>query len=419
MLRAAMPNFSLGITRGLQMAQVKRPASALTRPLGLVYFHVKDGTVRTPKTNQDGNLEGTRVRPGEEKLGQIQEAFITSDLVQETGGDLSACVEGFSTKGRHHYVFFGGDNDIGSRANWGRGKPSWDEARKLGCNSDVKTADDQTLNQLANTAFNKKNEMFLRSLAVLGCLDISTTKKLLKGFSPENPDQQEALCQAVRKVHVLSSQIVQDVFRSDPLARLSYLNGDHDSMCPIVEGFYNATGQKPIVIYVDLHGDSRSLDQGPHSGNWCTHIHEQGWLKKAYLVGLSPLNNNAETLDNLTKLGVTYEEFTWERLISDNDAFNLAATTIITEIQEQHPESPVILSICGDSILGLPASDGNTHVGYRVDVIYGFIKRIQDNTNLRIFNVAELKPGLEGSSKGVSEFLLYALFLAGGGPHNS
>ena len=54
MLRAAMPNFSLGITRGLQMAQVKRPASALTRPLGLVYFHVKDGTVRTPQAPQVG-----------------------------------------------------------------------------------------------------------------------------------------------------------------------------------------------------------------------------------------------------------------------------------------------------------------------------------------------------------------------------
>ena len=90
------------------------------------------------------------------------------------------------------------------------------------------------------------------------------------------------------------------------------------------------------------------------------------------------------------------------------------AQSIVDDINASYPGSPIILSVCSDTVMGLPASASNHAIGYEVEGVYRFLSTISSQLQLSCFNIAELKPSLashEGSVKAVGEFLTQSIYL--------
>lgn len=131
------------------------------------------------------------------------------------------------------------------------------------------------------------------------------------------------------------------------------MNGDHNNMAYVVQGFYEASKQKPIVIYLDVHTDARNSEDGPHSGTWLTEVFEKGYCEKAYAIGISLFSNNAATITNMDKFNVGYRNYTWDNIQSRGSSHPLLdiAKEVVAEIKVKYsPTHPIILSVCGDTV---------------------------------------------------------------------
>ena len=119
--------------------------------------------------------------------------------------------------------------------------------------------------------------------------------------------------------------------------------------------------------------------------------------------------------------GVHYEEFTWDRIQTGATSLSAAADAVADNILSANTTDgtdalgqckPVVLSICGDSVLGLPASAGTTTVGYPAADVYGFLARLCKRLPVVCMTVAELKTSLKPSeAASVGEFLTHALYI--------
>ena len=89
-----------------------------------------------------------------------------------------------------------------------------------------------------------------------------------------------------------------------------------------------------------------------------------------------------------------------------------AACEIANKIKLTNPSSPVIVSVCGDSVLHLPSSAGTGTIGYEASEVYRFLSIICSSCNVSCVTVAELKTSLSPSAAPlVGEFLTQCLLL--------
>ena len=184
----------------------------------------------------------------------------------------------------------------------------------------------------------------------------------------------------------------------------------------IIGGFYQSTHVKPVVVYLDFHSDARMKEDGPHSGTWITEVFDRGECEKAYLVGMSLLSNSDLAIHNLERNNVSFKDFTWDEIQrqgGSRKAIPHMTKEIIKEIRKNYGKKyPVIVSICADTIQGLPCSASNEAVGYPVEDIYPMISELVENLNVECLNVSELKPSLDKTKNNASgEFLAYSLYL--------
>ena len=77
-----------------------------------------------------------------------------------------------------------------------------------------------------------------------------------------------------------------------------------------------------------------------------------------------------------------------------------------------HKDNSVVLCIDGDTVSGLPASAGNTMVGFAAFDVYPMIYKLASQLNVRAYHIAELKPSLDATKESaVGEFLVQATYL--------
>jgi arginase family enzyme len=132
---------------------------------------------------------------------------------------------------------------------------------------------------------------------------------------PSVQAQRKVLIDSLRKLDERSRSVVKTIF--DSKKKLFYMNGDHNNMGYVIGGFYESKKQKPIVIYLDVHSDARVKEDGPHSGTWLDEVFTRGECEKAYLVGLSLVANNEQSISNLEKHKVEFLPYTWDRIQSE------------------------------------------------------------------------------------------------------
>ncbi len=135
-------------------------------------------------------------------------------------------------------------------------------------------------------------------------------------------------------------------------------------------------------------------------------------MLQAFLVGLNPLANSGKTIENLDSFNVDYVPYTWDNIKSGKISMELAAREIADKIKSLNPSAPVIVSVCGDSVLHLPSSAGTGTIGYQAADVYRFLSIISASCNVSCVTVAELKTSLSPSAAPlVGEFLTQCLFV--------
>ncbi len=128
---------------------------------------------------------------------------------------------------------------------------------------------------------------------------------------------------------------------------------------------------------------------------------------------MNPLANSDLTITNLINAGAVFEDFTWDRIKAGETSLDLIACEIAEKLNsDEFNRSPIILSICGDSVLGLPSSAGTSTIGYAADDVYKFISIIFKKCHVSCFTIAELKTSLNPSAAPlVGEFLTQCLYV--------
>lgn len=221
-------------------------------------------------------------------IGQLPSFLPTSPLL--TLHELSLFLQSSSAK---YYILDSSEDDFGSRANFGRGHLH--SEFKNGC----LTSYEIFFRRLANIAINPLNESFARSICFLGTIHSPDLTESCWNKSPILKEDRDLLKAAVLSHHHRLSAVISQIYLSSSasptisslssLPRVYLVNGDHNHMLSAIQGVSGAfsRGQtvptRPVVIYVDLHADSRPIEDGPHSGTWCSEAFANGWVEQVSL----------------------------------------------------------------------------------------------------------------------------------------
>jgi histidine ammonia-lyase len=289
-------------------------------------------------------------------------------------------------------------DDIGSRANFGRGHSS--SLSPFKC----------FLEKLSNHPINRMNYDYINSLYLLGSLDLSDLLSECKDKNPNIPEERKTLISAVEEID-RRTQVICDAILATGSSVIC-LNGDNNNTLSLIASSYKNYKQKVVVIYLDIHSDCRDPNDGPHSGTWVTQGYNNNWIEKTFLVGFSELHNNETCVENLLKNKVEFRDYTCQKIQSGQTSIKSVVEDIINNVKTNYKDNPVVLCIDGDTVSGLPASAGNTVVGFPAFDVYPMIYRISSELNVKAYHIAELKPSLDATKESaVGEFLVQATYL--------
>ncbi|TNV78058.1 hypothetical protein FGO68_gene13356 [Halteria grandinella] len=358
---------------------------------------------------ESGHLFYTKPRSYQIQAGQLTQLYCP---LTATHPKLSKFSEQLKQASQDKPLFISvldaSQDDLGARANFGRGNPSH-----------LPTAYDEFLKKVSNFQVNRHNKEALESLYLMGQVDIMDLLKECNELDPTKAEERGRMIECVDEHYQRAAKIVECCMIEGNVGKgghLYYINGDHNNMASVVTGVYRARGVKPLVINLDFHSDARLSIDGPHSGTWLSDGYARNEIQHTYIIGLSLLSNSDACIDNLERFGVTYRSYTWDE-IQMNGGSRLALPSITNEVildieRRFGKVYPVIFTIDGDTVCGLPCSAQNEVLGYPPEDVYSMVATFTRELNVVGFTIQELKPGLDTSkNSAVGEFLANNLFL--------
>jgi histidine ammonia-lyase len=349
-------------------------------------------------SNEKDQIAYTKERIGQIQIGQISEIFIKSknpityEILKE-----KLKLKRHSTKNCFAILDLSQD-DIGSRANFGKGHTSQLYPFK------------PFLEKLSNHPINSLNSHYINSILLLGSLDLSDLLSQCQNKNPNIPEERSLLTSCVKEVDKRTQAICDTIFETG--SNVICLNGDNNNTLSLIGSLQRVYKKKVILIYLDIHSDCRNSSDGPHSGTWVTQSYENNWIEKSFLIGFSELHNNEACVENLIKYDVQFKDFTCQNIQSRQKTLKSSVEDIIKCVKENYKDSPVVLCIDGDTVSGMPASAGNTAVGFDHQYVYPAIYKLAKKLKIQALHVAELKPSLDPSKESaVGEFLMQVVYL--------
>ena len=278
-------------------------------------------------------------RSGEQKLGQ---AIARLDDVNP-GKDIASLKPTLVQKVAQgaRYILIGVPEDIGPRANCGRG------------GSD--SAWEAFISHLVNVQVNRFVDP--QKLLVLGSVDVDDLTLQAKDLDNTKDDdikKLRTLCAELDKRIAPIIELVSSV-GLEPII----VGGGHNNVYPIHKGI--AAAQRALgtptgiaSINCDPHADFRAIE-GRHSGNGFSYSHQDGILKAYYVLGLHEPYNSEDILERLNEAGFqysTYEDlkirgkFSWQTAVEEGVAY----------LNEKGSGFPKGIGLDADSIAFLPVS---------------------------------------------------------------
>ena len=211
----------------------------------------------------------TRLRSGETKLGQV---------VETVGKDWKKELKRSKAK----FVILGIPEDIGVRANYGRG----------GAHTAFKPALESFLNQQENVFLTGSDVL------VLGEIEVSDVMKIAENLNLKNKEELSELRKLVGIIDERVTEVIQVIIAAKKIPVI--VGGGHNNAYGNIKGASKALNKKISVINCDPHLDFRPLE-GRHSGNGFSYAFEENYLNSYAVLALHEQYNGAATLGKFLK----------------------------------------------------------------------------------------------------------------------
>jgi len=298
----------------------------------------------------------TRIREGEEKLGE---------KVKLSKNDWKQSLK----ESEARYVILGIPEDIGVRANLGRG----------GAHTAWKPALDSFLNQ-QNNAFLSGEDFIL-----LGEIQVEDLMLAAEGKSGKEKQDLKDLRELVRELDARVSEVIQTIIALGKIPIV--IGGGHNNAYGNLKGASLALNQKVNCINCDPHLDFRSLE-GRHSGNGFSYAFEEGFLNKYAVLCMHEQYNNKAShekfrMESQRLYYTSYEEVFVQESITYKRALEQCLAFL--------GEGPCGLEIDLDAITNVPSS-AKTSSGLSPLEARQFVYHAAQHKNMVYLHIAEAAP---------------------------
>lgn len=267
--------------------------------------------------------EITRVRENETKIGEKIKTIENNNNWQNELASISC-----------KFVLLGIPEDIGVRANYGRG----------GAHTAWKPALESFLNQQSNSFLNGEE------CCVLGNIEVNDLMEQADSLSSKNKNDINALRNLVSELDERVSSVIQIIITSGKIPII--IGGGHNNSYPIIKAVSEVHKNAINTINCDPHTDFRPTE-GRHSGNGFSYAFNEGYLNRYSVFCMHEQYNTKEVLDVFTKHRSQLYYSTYEDVfVREQKTFSAALNQNISFINNR---------LCGveidmDSITNVPSS---------------------------------------------------------------
>lgn len=304
----------------------------------------------------------TRRRAGETRIGERVQTIPWQQT--ENWAAVIADMPG-------RYVLLGIPEDIGVRANYGRGGAysAWIPA----------------LNTFLNTQSNKT--FTGEEVIVLGHLHCDVLMEEMKSLDIAIPEQLQKARSLVEEIDRCLYPVMETLIRAGK--EVIVIGGGHNNAYGNLRGLSLAMSSTEVgCINCDAHSDLRPLE-GRHSGNAFSYALHERYLQKYAMIGLHEMFNMESVLEKIDgdeRLDATwFEDIFIRETISLNDAIQRAI--------QFTKGIPVGLELDLDTVQNIPSS-AKTSSGISTIEARRLVHQIALHSNVKYFHLAEAAPVL-------------------------
>jgi formiminoglutamase len=311
--------------------------------------------------NQDIN-KITSSRHGEKKIGES--ILAGEDYID----DLASC--------NAQYVLIGVPEDVGPRANCGRG----------GSDSAWEPFLGKFLN-IQETELIKGSDILL-----YGKFDFND----LEGYGSSDLNKLRNTVSEIDKVLSNLIELIVDAGKT-PIV----IGGGHNNCYGIIRGVSNSKKQSINVCNLDPHADYRALE-GRHSGNGFSYAKKEAYLDKYSILGLHENYNSQEMLEKMKRDGVnsiSFEDIFLREKLSFQNAIDIC--------KKEVDSKAFGIELDLDSLENFPSS-AQTPSGITANQARQFIYKMANSKNACYLHLPEAAPSLvDGTAEQVGKLLAY------------
>lgn len=269
------------------------------------------------------------------------------------------------------YVLIGIPEDVGVRANLGRGG--------------AQTAWKSAIASIANIQHNK----FCKgnSILVLGQVDTSQEMEAAADLDENVPEDRKKLFKIVEQIDKEVSHIIFNIVKAGKIPII--IGGGHNNAYGNIKGTALAKGKPINAINFDPHSDFRILE-GRHSGNGFSYAYDEGFLKNYFIFGLHESYSSKSVIENLKTLKDRIRYNTYDEIkIRGQKTFTQELYQALDFIKQDTFGIEVDL----DALPGI-ASSAMTLSGFSVEEVRQFIHYFGSHKNASYLHICEGAPSL-------------------------
>ncbi len=299
-----------------------------------------------------------RTRQNEIKIGQ-EILTLTSEKNWEEELLKSEC----------QFVLLGIPEDIGVKANYGRG----------GAHTAWKPALDSFLNQQSNSFLSGKN------ICVLGHIYVDDLMEKAEHLTTKTKKDIEVLRGLVSDIDTRVVDVITKIIAAHKIPIV--VGGGHNNSYPIIKGSSLALSKKLNVINCDPHTDFRPLE-GRHSGNGFSYAYKENYLNKYSVVCMHEQYNTGAVLNDFTNDNSKLYFSTYEDVfVRESKTYTLALHQNIGFVKQDSCGVEIDL----DAITNVPSS-AKTSSGLSPIQARQYVYQCGKQLNAMYFHIAEGAP---------------------------
>lgn len=300
----------------------------------------------------------TRTRASETKIG---EKVIVLNNITNWQKELE--------NNNAQFVLLGIPEDIGVRANYGRG----------GAHTAWKPALESFLNQQDNLFLTGEN------ICVIGHVAVEDLMEQANALDTKNKKDIDTFRKLVAEVDKRVTAVIEVIVKANKIPIV--IGGGHNNSYPLIKGSSVAKNTKVNVINCDPHTDFRTLE-GRHSGNGFSYAYKENFLNKYSVFCLHEQYNTNNVLKEFTNLnGNLYFSSYEDVFVRENKTFHTTLAQNIAFVKDVACGVEIDL----DAITNVPSS-AKTSSGISPVQARQYAYQCGKNLNALYFHIAEGAP---------------------------